>query len=396
MRVNSLFYTVILLALCNYTHAQNLTIQSLLNDVRLDSLTNFIRQLSGEKPVVINGVIDTIKSRQHQQPGNEKAFQFMKSEFTRFGYDVDSLQFNPTGKNLFAIKPGYQYPGKWFILGAHYDNRPETTLAPGADDNASGTATVLEAARIFKNYTFPYTIVFALWDEEEIGLLGSTAYASSINAENIALMGYVNVDMLGWDGNNDSVADIHVRQVATSTILLNKAQSCNTAYNIQLQLHIVDPGSGATDHAPFWDNGYSAIGIAEEYDNDFNPYWHTQADSLAQFNLNFYQKSSMLAYAVIAELASDTANILSLNNPTSAPFQLYPNPFTGQLTINATTAGIVINKMIVFDYAGHIVYQKQIDNHFAELNMNEILNPGVYFLKIFTSDNSFTKKIIKQ
>ena len=147
--------------------AQNPMIQSLLNDVRLDSLTNFVQQLTGEKAVIINGVVDTLKSRHYLAPGNEKAFQFMKSEFIRFGYQIDSMQFTSTGKNLFAIKTGYKYPNRKFILGAHYDNLPTDLIAPGADDNASGSATVLEAGRVFANYNFPYTVVFALWDEEE-------------------------------------------------------------------------------------------------------------------------------------------------------------------------------------------------------------------------------------
>lgn len=396
MKSISLFFTVILFTWGN-SIAQNPTVQSLLNDVRIDSLTNFVKQLSGEKPVVINGVTDTIKSRQYQQPGNEKAFQFMKQEFIRYGYQIDSFSFNATGKNLFAIKTGYKYPDKWFMLGAHYDNWPLTTVAPGADDNASGTSTVLEAGRVFSNYNFPYTIVFALWDEEEPGLLGSTAYVPTIGTNSETLMGYVNVDMLGWDGNNDSIADINVRQIANSVTLLHKAQFCNTAYNIKLGLHVVDPGNGSTDHAPFWNNNHSAIGIDEEYDNDFNPFWHTPSDSLVKFNLSFYQKCSKLAYATIAEFALDTVNTVGIQeNKNSRSFKLYPNPFDEQIFISSEKSNERIKDIVLYDYTGRVVYEKQIDDVEVVLMMPKTLNDGVYFLKIHTQENYFTKKIIKQ
>ncbi|MBN8695615.1 MAG: M28 family peptidase [Bacteroidetes bacterium] len=378
-------------------NAQNPLVQSLLNDVQLDSLTNFVKQLSGENAVIINGVTDTIKSRQYQQPGNEKAFQFMKQEFIRYGYQIDSFAFNTDGKNLFAIKTGYKYPNRRFMLGAHYDNWPLTTIAPGADDNASGSATVLEAGRVFANYSFPYTIVFALWDEEEVGLLGSIAYVPTIGSNNDTLMGYVNADMLGWDSNNDSVADINVRQVANSVTLLNKAQFCNSAYNIQLGLHIVDPGNGSTDHAPFWNNGYSAIGIDEEYDNDFNPFWHTTSDSLVKFNLSFYQKCSKLAYATIAEFALDTLNTVGIKeNTLASQFQLFPNPFTKQITIRSERPDLLISAVVISDCTGRIVYESQINHQAPTLLISENLERGIYFIEVFTSEKSFVKKIIKQ
>lgn len=378
-------------------NAQNPIVQNLLNDVRLDSLTNFVKQLTGKKPVKINGVIDTIKSRHYLHPGNEKAFQFMKQEFVRFGYQIDSMTFNIEGKNLFAIKTGYKYPNRRYMLGAHYDNQPNTTIAPGADDNASGSATVLEAGRVFSNYNFPYTIVFALWDEEEPGLLGSLAYVPTIGSDNDTLLGYVNVDMLGWDGNNDSIADINVRPVANSISLANRAQLCNSIYNIQLGLHIVNPGNGSTDHAPFWNNNYTAIGIDEEYDNDFNPFWHTPADSLGQFNLSFYKKCSKLAYATIADCAIDTVNVVGIEElKDGSGIQVYPNPFNENLSIQYEKQNTLIHKIELFNCVGQFVYQKQINASSAILELNEELKQGIYFLKIYNSESSVIKKIIKQ
>lgn len=69
--------------------------------------------------------------------------------------------------------------------------------APGADDNASGAAVVLEAARLLSSIQTPYTIIFALWDEEEIGLIGSANYARHAVQSGEQILGIVNMDMLG-------------------------------------------------------------------------------------------------------------------------------------------------------------------------------------------------------
>ncbi|MBL7937064.1 MAG: M28 family peptidase [Bacteroidia bacterium] len=323
----------------------------------------------------------------------------MKQEFIRYGYQIDSFAFNTEGKNLFAIKTGYKYPNKKFMLGAHYDNWPLLAVASGADDNASGSSTVLEAGRVFSNYNFPYTIVFALWDEEEPGLLGSTAYVPTISSNNDTLLGYINVDMLGWDGNNDSVADINVRPIGNSIALSNKAQLCNTLYNIQLGLHIVNPGNGSTDHAPFWNNGFSAIGIDEEYDNDFNPYWHTPADSLARFNLSFYQKCSKLAYATLADLAMDTLNTVGVfENTIIDNIVLYPNPTQGKVYIknnNENTEPIFIT---MFDVFGNLIYSVKItksENDYLIDTDKLNIKSGMYFVKINRANNTSKIKLIK-
>ncbi len=321
----------------------------------------------------------------------------MKQEFIRFGYQVDSLQFNPSGKNLFAIKTGYKYPNRRFMLGAHYDNWPATQIAPGADDNASGSAAVLEAGRIFSSYNFPYTIVFALWDEEEPGLIGSTAYVPTIGSHNDTLMGYVNVDMLGWDSNNDSVADLNVRPVANSLSLSSRAQWCNVAYNVKLGLHIVNPGNGSTDHAPFWNNNYTAIGIDEEYDNDFNAYWHTPADSIGQFRLSFYQKCAKLAYATIADCAIDTVNTVGISEYNKEmQVEIYPNPFTDKINITSKTQADLVQRVILFDCAGQLIYEEQLNKPYTELIVPHNLKSGFYLLQVVTANTSFTRKVIKQ
>lgn len=76
----------------NHSLTQNPIIQKILSEIQLDSLTNFVRQLNGEKAVIINEEAVTIESRHTNHPGNELTFQSMKSEFIRWGYRIVRLK----------------------------------------------------------------------------------------------------------------------------------------------------------------------------------------------------------------------------------------------------------------------------------------------------------------
>ncbi len=383
MKLKFIFLLIASLNLITLTGwTQNSTVQSIVEKVELDSLTFFVKQLSGEEKVFINGVQDAIYSRHRDQDGNEKAFQFIKQKLFSYGHEIDSQQFSTNGKNLFGIKTGTVFSDRKLIIGAHYDNRPAINIAPGADDNASGTAAVIEAARIFSRYDFPFTIVFAFWDEEEQGLIGSKAYTSLAAANGDSIIGYINLDMLGWDGNGDFVADLHTRPIAGSVQLAEKTSEVNSRYSVGLNLNFVNPGIGATDHAAFWSNGFTAIGINEEYSNDFNPFYHSPADSLGQFNLQFYEKCTKLAIATLAECALDRNLVLSAKEQPFAKemFKVYPNPVGHYLTIKKVTQGLNEYEVKVYNEMGQFI---QMSSSNENININVSSYPtGTYILRI--------------
>lgn len=391
MKLKTLLITLSILGYLSQARSQNPTVQNILNDVEIDSLTFFVKQLTGEEQVIIGGVPDTIFSRHKDQPGNEKAFQFVREKFIGYDLEVNSLQFSSSGKNLLGQKTGTLFPNRKFILGAHYDN-VGFAVAPGADDNASGSAAVIEAARVFSDYSFPFTIVFALWDEEEQGLIGSRAYAESAVFNNDSILGYINMDMLGWDGNNDSTADLHVRPVGSSLLLADKAIDANTIYGINLDLHIVNPGSSNTDHAPFWDNGFTAIGIDEEYDGDFNPFWHSPADSLGQFNIPFYEKCAKLAFATLAECATDIGAVSGIeNNDSERRSTIYPNPASSEILVSHNS---ILSRIVVYNELGKLVIDQLVKNtQQIHLDVSNLPN-GMYFLQVYSESGVFVKRMV--
>ena len=242
----------------------NPLVQQVINNVSIDSLTQFVNELSGEVPVTINGQQVTITTRYYNTTTNDQAADFIKAKFEYYGLQAYDQNFS-SGRNVYGIQLGTTHPDQYFIICAHYDDMPSYGLAPGADDNGSGSAAVLEAARVLKDYTFDYTIIYAVWDAEELGLVGSAYYANNTTLD---ILGVINMDMIAWDSNNDNVAEIHTKNIANSVALKDSMLMINSGYSIGIQPSVINPGITASDHASFWNHGYTAILLIENYYND--------------------------------------------------------------------------------------------------------------------------------
>ena len=293
---------VISLLLAGSVYSQNTTVQQVINSVNIDTLIYFVRELSGDVQTTIGGQPYTILSRHKNQPGNDKSADYIKERLQYYGLTAVDQWWSSTGRNVYASQTGTDFPNRYFIICAHYDDMPSGTIAPGADDNASGTAAVLEAARVLSQYSFPFTIVYALWDEEEQGLIGSAYFANQASAAGDSILGVINLDMIAYDGNNDGKFEIHTRSVGTSLELKDEILDVNTTYNIGITPIIKNPGSTYSDHASFWNRGYGAILLIED-NNDFHPYYHTVNDKIQYFNVPYFEKMSKLAIGTLTKLA---------------------------------------------------------------------------------------------
>ena len=383
------FYSIILFVFCCFSllNAQN-SLDDLLNEVDLDSLVMTVKQLSGEIPVVVNGKSETITTRARNEIGNEIAFQFLKEKLFGYGYEIDSMVFSPSGKNLLGIKNGVEFPQKRIMIGAHYDSKPYSGLAPGADDNASGVAAVIEVARVLQHENFPYTIVFALWDEEEPGLLGSGAYVKSIGSENETLLAYINLDMIAWDGDDDGEVEISTRPVDQSLDLADLIISLNVQYNIGLKTTLINPGPSSSDFHSFWMSGYTASGINEVYYGaDANPYWHSIEDVIAHFNLNYFLKCTKLTFASVYYLAQNGLNtVTSIKNQEAFnQLSIYPNPVTESFSI--ANPDIEVRAIKIYDLKGSLVFST---NHVMNktITLPSFIQSGTYLVELTSIENT--------
>jgi len=287
--------------------SQTPIVQEIINQANIDSLIFFVEELSGEVETIIGGSPYTIQARSKYQPvANDKAADYIKQKLNSYGLTTfDQQGWSSTGRNVYGVQLGTIYPNKQYIICAHYDDRPTGTIAPGADDNASGTAAVIEAARIFSQYNSEYTIIFALWDEEEDGLDGSEYYAHQAYLAGDSIMGVVNLDMIAYDSNSDNIADLHTRPIGTSLFLKDKMVEINNLYILGLALNIINPGGGGSDHWSFWTYNFGAI-LLIEYDYDFNVYYHSVNDKVQYFNMPYFLKMSKTALGTVATLAELT------------------------------------------------------------------------------------------
>lgn len=375
------------------TFGQDNRIREILQHFSPDSMQIEVRRLSGEIPVMINGGTVTIQSRLYNNPGNNLAFQYIKQQFTKYGLQTQSQVFSTNGVNLFGIKYGTLFPERVCIIGAHYDNLPTGPTAPGADDNASGCAAVLEAARLLAHVDLPNTVIFAAWDEEELGLIGSNAYVSH-GIHGASFLGYINLDMIGWDGNGDRKTEVHTRPIGQSIDLSDKVVQCNEWYDIGLLLEIVNPGVVNTDHYSFWQGGHTAIGINEEYDGDENPHYHQVTDQFQYLDTAYMSANARLAIATLATLGFDKSQF---GDPSEIASQaeLFPNPAKEQLNIRFRYAIVSPFEINISDTQGRIVLSITRSETKQVVIPIDMLSAGTYSLTIKSSEFKSTFPFVK-
>ena len=284
-----------------FLYPQSPTVQAIIDQTNLDSLVYFVKELSGEVQTIIGGSPYTIVSRHKNQPSNDKAADYIKQKLNSYGLTTYDQNFSSTGRNVYGVQTGTEYPNQKYIICAHYDDMPSGTVAPGADDNASGTAAVIEAARVLSNYSFPFTIIYALWDEEEQGLVGSEYYATQAQNAGDSILGVINLDMIAYDSNSDGNADVHNSSVANTSDIKDKMLEVNLLYGINLDLDVV-PAQPYSDHQSFLDHGFGAVLLIED-DYDFNAYYHTTNDKLMYYNQPYYHKMARLSIGTLATFA---------------------------------------------------------------------------------------------
>lgn len=387
---------LICLGIFSFAKAQNSIVQSILNEIKLDSLVNFVENISGEKAVTVNGNTDTIYSRHKSRAGNELAYDYILQELERYGLQTDSMVFSSTGKNALAIQPGSVYPDKYYILCAHYDDMPNLPIAPAADDDGSGVGALLEAARVLSKYQFEYTIIYAFWDEEEQGKVGSIAYANLANANNDSIMGVINMDAIAWDSDNDDAAMIHVRPIGNSLELSDTIQSVNSTYGINLNLAITNPGATYSDHASFWTNNFGAVLIIEDWTFDANPHYHTDTDLIAYFNLPYYLKLAKLSIASLASLATPVGLAGTRPLMKREEINIFPNPFSDLLSIDLSKIINGKTEITIYDSQGKTRFMQSVDaNRFVELDMSGFPS-GIFILEISSESGIFRRKLIHQ
>jgi len=281
-------------------------IQMIIDQVSTTTVYSYTGNLSGEWPVDIGGVPYTITTRNtYSGEPIEKATIYAGNHLADLGLSVEYHQWgSSTYPNVIGELPGMINPDDIFIIGGHIDDMPSSGPAPGADDNASGSVATLIAADILTQYQWGCTLRFALWTGEEQGLLGSQVYAQRAYNSGENIVGYLNLDMIAWNTPSSSPdIDLHADSSLPATLdLAQLFADVVAAYNLNLIPQINPNGSGASDHASFWQYGYTSILGIEDF-ADFNPRYHTSGDLLQYLEMAYYTDFVKASIATFAHMS---------------------------------------------------------------------------------------------
>ncbi|MFQ5868974.1 MAG: M28 family peptidase, partial [Candidatus Zixiibacteriota bacterium] len=307
-------------------------------------------------------------------------------------------------RNVIATKTGAVRPDQEVIICGHFDDYSEQpqVRAPGADDNGSGSSAVVDAARIFAGVDFERTVKFCLWNGEEQGLLGSAAYAEEAYARGDDILGVFNFDMIAWDGNGDTRADLHCGTMSSSIALGEILEGVITDYGLDLDPELITFGSsGASDHASFWDYNYAAMLGIEDFD-DFNPYYHTTGDNLSHIMPDYFTEfvkasvGGVATFAVPAEVSAVREGTEQLPKALALR-QNHPNPFNPRTEIRYVLPTGSHVRLEIYNLAAQWVQtlfdgQQQPGTHSVVWDGSGTAS-GIYFYKLTAGNSSEVKRM---
>ncbi len=282
-------------------------IASLIAQVDSATVRQYTGDLSGEWPVQIGGEAYTISSRNtYSGESIHKATQFVAEHFTALGLEVTAHNWLIDGPPNIIGEITSPTAEDIYLITAHLDNMPSGSIAPGADDNASGSVAVLIAADLLSQYQWDCTLRFVLFTGEEQGLLGSKVYAAQAAAAGEPIRGVLNLDMIAFNSDTNPEIDLHARSaIPTSVTMAEDFATVIDIYDIPLQADIlVDDGVGNfSDNKSFWDQNIPAI-LAIEDNDDFNDYYHTTADSLENIDIEYFTAFVQAAVGSFAHMSA--------------------------------------------------------------------------------------------
>ncbi|HKT80801.1 MAG TPA: M20/M25/M40 family metallo-hydrolase [Vicinamibacterales bacterium] len=248
-------------------------------------------------------------SKHISRPGNRLAADFLFNTYTSFGYEPEYQWFDNRqavdGRtaNVIAKLPGTISPDVVYVVSSHFDS---VAAGPGADDDSSGTAALLEAARALAATPQPATIIFASFTGEEAGLLGSQEFVRRAVANGLHVVGALNNDMIGWSNdfhldNTIRYSNPGVRDVQHgAAMLFTRLVTYDALYY------------KSTDAASYYDAYGDIVGGIGSYPVLSSPHYHQPHDLLEYENHEQIAETSKTTVATIMRLASSPSRVTGL------------------------------------------------------------------------------------
>ena len=379
----------LLLALISQLNAQDFDpiIQEKVDQLSYDSLVLRLQQFEnlGIKEIGTQNLNDTK--------------DWIINYYQQNGYsDIEIDSFN-IGQNqvynIIVTKTGMVYPDTYLIIDGHYD----TYNGPGVNDNGSGTAILLELARMLKDVETEYSIKFIHFTAEEIGLIGSTHYVENIVIpEEMDIRLVFNIDEVGgvanevnntvtcerdeWSPNGNNAASAAFTDTLASLTEMYSTLTASISY------------AYGSDYVPFMQNGYVVTGL---YEFNESPFPHTINDSLSNLDPEYVfevTKTSLAASLYFSKMVNTNTKVFPYSENQSA-FKVSPNPFNDCFEFENQTDESV--QIIFFDMTGKEVF-KSIMGAYTKVKLIPDCDPGMYLYHISSINGGviYSNKVIKQ
>jgi hypothetical protein len=414
-------------------------------DPHIDSLIMQLDDSNIDQHIQNLAHADGYFSRVSYTPGNEWAAHYIKQAFdslaglssvyfdTFFVFNAPSPYDTIPLVNVVAVLEGSRFPSQEYLIGGHFDASANldpnynwdvdwpTAIAPGADDNATGIACILEIARILSDtlngFNNDYTIKFVAFGAEERhpaynneNHWGSRSYVIEAYSNNDDIKGAYILDMIGFNdtGNNhyNIVSDLSSQHMG------RKMLEVNQTYQIGLHTNSEPfPEATYSDHDQFWIYGYEAILVIENappWNNNppwynANPYYHKQTDTPDKVNIQQVGKIAQNALGVLAHLSANITAIEEERGFENIPqafllYQNYPNPFNPTTTIkfDIFQKGNVV--LEIYNFLGEkvvtLVNKEMTPGGYRIHYDASDLSSGVYFYTLREGEHKSTKKMI--
>jgi hypothetical protein len=413
-------------------------IEQMVKEVSADSLQSYINTL------VSFGTRNTLSTQTDSKKGIGAARNWVLNKFNQFAKNsegrliaiIDTTTIPADGRrvdkpvllgNVMATLKGTDPNDKRiFIISGHLDSRRSDVMdrtgdAPGANDDGSGTAAVIESARIMSKHSFPATIIFVAVSGEEQGLLGSTFMANKAKEENWDVEGVFNNDIIGSNNSNETniinntkvrvfsegiPANATEKDIARIRALglENDSQSRELARYVKeigeryvdhlnvVMVYRTDRFLRGGDHLPYLKNGFTAVRITEMNENFHHQHQDVRKEKGVQYgdlpgfvDFEYLRKNTALNLANLANLAKAPSvpeevkvEVRNLSNSTTLSWQ---QPKAGKvkgyyILMRETTSPVWQKKIFTTENEVTLPYSK--DNYFfAVQSVNESGNESL-------------------
>jgi hypothetical protein len=248
-------------------------------------------------------------SKHISRPGNKLAADYLLETYKSFGYAAEFQPFeraNALGgktQNVIATLKGTVNPELIYVVSSHYDS---VAGGPGADDDSSGTAALLETARIMATRPQPATIIFASFTGEEAGLLGSREFVRRAGVDKLQIVGALNNDMVGWA--NDFRLDNTIRYSNPGIRDIQHAAAMQFSNLITYDALYYR----GTDAAAYYEAYGDIVGGIGSYPVLSSPHYHQPHDLLSNMNHQLITEVAKTTAATLVLLASSPSRLTDL------------------------------------------------------------------------------------